>query len=201
MLPRSFYLNPDVVQLARELLGKRLCTKIGDDQTSGIITETEAYEGMSDRASHAYGGRRTSRTEVMYAIGGTAYIYLCYGIHSLFNVVTNKEGIPHAVLIRGIHPDDGIEMMIKRRRNRKPGKNFSDGPGKVSEALGIYFSHSGLDLTQLPGHYENPAIWIEDAGMLISAEEIIVSSRIGVEYAGEDAKLPYRFVLRKRGNL
>ena len=197
MLSRSFYIQPDVVSIARELLGKRLCTRIDGYQTSGIITETEAYEGTTDMASHAFGGRRTRRTEIMYAKGGTAYVYLCYGMHSLFNVVTNKEGVPHAVLIRGIQPCDGIERMKERRRQEKIEKEFSNGPGKVSKALGIHFLHSGLDLTHIPSLADKPGIWIEETGILILPEEIITTTRIGIDYAEKDAKLPYRFLLKR----
>ncbi|NQV02681.1 MAG: DNA-3-methyladenine glycosylase [Bacteroidia bacterium] len=196
MLSRSFYLQPDVLSIARELLGKRLCSRIDGEYTSGIITETEAYAGINDRASHAFGGRKTHRTEIMYAQGGTAYVYLCYGMHSLFNVVTNIEGVPHAVLIRGIQPCDGVERIKRRRRKEKIMKNFSNGPGKVAEALGIHFSHSGLDLTQIPPQPDKPAIWIEEAENIILTEEILVATRIGVDYAGKDAKLPYRFLLK-----
>ncbi|MBE0649126.1 MAG: DNA-3-methyladenine glycosylase [Bacteroidales bacterium] len=199
MLPHSFYLQPDVVSLARDLLGKRLSTRIEGEKTSGIITETEAYAGITDRASHAFGGRKTRRTEIMYVKGGTAYVYLCYGMHSLFNVVTNQEGIPHAVLIRAIEPFEGIEIMKQRRKKEKIGIDFSNGPGKVTEALGIHFSYSGLDLTQIPSDSERPAIWIEDVGKMIPADQILVTPRIGVGYAGEDASLPYRFLLKKDG--
>ena len=198
MLSRSFYLQPDVVSLARELLGKRLYSRIDGKQTSGIITETEAYAGVTDRASHAYGGRRTHRTESMYSKGGIAYVYLCYGMHSLFNVVTNTEGIPHAVLIRAIQPSDGIEKMEQRRGREMIGNGFSNGPGKVAKALGILYSHSGIDLTRIPSDPGKPAIWIEDDGEPILPEEIHITTRIGIAYAGDDAKLPYRFLLKKR---
>lgn len=196
MLSRSFYIQPDVVSLARDLLGKRLCTRIDGKQASGIITETEAYAGTTDKASHAYGGRRTRRTEIMYGEGGTAYVYLCYGMHSLFNVVTNIVGVPHAVLIRGIQPCAGIEIMMQRRKKVKKGKEFSNGPGKIAEALGIHFSHSGLSLTQTTSRISAPAIWIEEAENKTIPNEIVITSRIGVDYAGQDAKLPYRFLLK-----
>jgi len=196
MLPLSFYLQPDVVSLAREFLGKLLCTRIDGVKTSGIITETEAYAGITDKASHAYGGRRTQRTEIMFARGGTAYVYLCYGMHSLFNIVTNLEGIPHAVLIRAIEAEEGQEVMKQRRRKEKIGKDFANGPGKVAEALGIQYSYSGLDLTQIPSNSERPAIWIEDTENVIPSAQILVSKRIGVDYAGKDANLPYRFQLK-----
>jgi DNA-3-methyladenine glycosylase len=187
-LPRSFYTRSDVVLIAKELLGKYLFTNFDGIFTGGIIIETEAYNGVIDRASHAFGGRRTARTEIMYGEGGTAYVYLCYGIHSLFNVVTNKKKDPHAVLIRAIHPTHGIEHMLRRRKISDIKKNLSSGPGTLSEALGIHYSHSGLSLL-------GNKIWIEDKGIVIAKKEIEVSSRIGVDYAGEDAKLPYRFVI------
>lgn len=195
MLPRSFYLCPDVVYLARELLGKNLCTRIGGKITTGTITETEAYAGIADRASHAFAGRRTGRTGIMYREGGTAYIYLCYGIHSLFNVVTNREGIPHAILIRGITPSEGVETMEQRRGRKMTGKGFSDGPGKVAIALGMHYSYSGTDLTKISSDPAEPAIWIEEGENKPSPSLITCTPRIGISYAGTDAMLPYRFVL------
>ena len=197
VLSRDFYIRPDVVQIARDLLGKHLCTRIDGQFTSGIISETEAYAGITDRASHAFGNRRTARTEVMYMTGGTGYIYLCYGVHSLFNVVTNLEGIPHAVLIRGIIPDEGIHIMLQRTGRQKLTKDFGNGPGKVTKALGIHFSMTGIDLTKKNTGKGNDAIWLEERNNKILDSEIITSARIGVEYSGEDSKLPYRFVLHK----
>lgn len=187
-LPRSFYTREDVVQIAKELLGKYLFTNFDGVLTGGIITETEAYAGEIDRALHAYGGKRTARTEIMFAKGGTAYVYLCYGIHSLFNVVTNQKNIPHAVLIRAIHPAQGIEFILKRRKQNVQKKNLSAGPGTVAQALGIHYSHSGKSLL-------GNEIWIEDRGVHFDNKNILISKRIGVEYAGEDALLPYRFQL------
>jgi len=173
--------------VAKSLLGKYLFTFFDDGMTGGIITETEAYNGIVDKASHAYNGRRTARTEIMYAPGGTAYVYLCYGIHSLFNVVTNKPGVPHAVLIRAIKPTHGIELMLKRRNLLVPNKTLTSGPGTVSQALGIHYAQSGLSLN-------GKTIWIEDKKLVPADSEIRITPRIGVDYAGEDAKLPYRFV-------
>ena len=187
-LSKDFYLQEDVVSLAQQLLGKRLCTRIDGKITSGIITETEAYAGVTDRASHAFGGRRTARTEVMYAEGGTAYVYLCYGIHHLFNVVTNRENIPHAVLIRAVKAEKGLPLILARRNKVKPDKTLSGGPGTVSQALGIHVKHSGL-------HLSGTKIWIEDAGITFTSSEIKSGPRIGVDYAGEDAWLPYRFLV------
>lgn len=190
-LLRSFYERSDVVALARELLGKELVTCFDGVLTSGIITETEAYAGVTDKASHAFGGRRTPRTEIMYARGGTAYVYLCYGMHSLFNVVTNVKDIPHAILIRGMQPVKGLDIMLDRTGKSKISGSFSDGPGKVAKALGIHYSCSGLDMT-------DGAIWIEDRKIKIMAEDIVSGPRIGVDYAGEDALLPYRFIWNKK---
>lgn len=187
-LRESFYVREDVVQISRELLGKVLVTKFGNKITSGIITETEAYRGVTDKASHAYNNRRTARTEIMYHKGGTAYVYLCYGIHSLFNVVTNKENIPHAVLIRAVVPEKGIKTMLNRRGIKDAGKKTFSGPGSVSQALGIHYSHTGESLS-------GNKIWIEDAGNHIAPKQIKISPRIGVDYAGKDALLPYRFFI------
>lgn len=174
------------MQIAKELLGKHLMTSFGGNITGGIIVETEAYEGAKDRASHAYHNRRTARTEVMYARGGCAYVYLCYGIHSLFNIVTNLEDIPHAILVRGIIPVTGIELMKQRTGRREIQPDSGIGPGKVSSLLGIHYSHSGLSLT-------GDQIWVEDKGFTIGGHQVITGPRIGVSYAGMDALLPYRF--------
>jgi len=193
ILPYSFYSREDVVLIARELIGKVLVSRFAGITTSGIIYETEAYNGIIDSASHAFGGRRTARTEIMYRDGGTAYVYLCYGVHSLFNVVTNKADIPHAVLIRAIRPLDNPDFMLKRAG--KPGltRNIGDGPGKVAALLGIHFSHTGSSLIRRPSERVNEGIWIEDRGIPVHPSMISAGTRIGVEYAGKDANLPYRF--------
>lgn len=188
-LSKSFYRGNNVVKISKNLLGKILFTKIENEITAGIITETEAYEGATDKASHAYANKRTKRTEIMFQNGGVAYVYLCYGIHSLFNVVTNKNGIPHAVLIRGIKPIEGIETILKRRGKNKIDKNICMGPGKLSQALGIKTEYSGISLC------EN-TIWIEDSDLSINENDISLGKRIGVDYAKEDADLLYRFTLK-----
>jgi len=188
-LPRSFYLREDVIQITKELLGKFLVTKINGILTAGMITEAEAYAGEIDSASHAFKGRRTRRTEIMFAHGGTAYVYICYGIHHLFNVVTNQKNIPHAILIRGIEPTDGIDRMMKRRRMKVPGHNLTAGPGALSEAMGIRVKHTGLDLL-------GDTIWIEDRGVKIPSQKIIPTIRVGVEGSGKDARLPYRYIIK-----
>ena len=186
---QDFYLRPDVLTIARELLGKRLVSNIGGIITSGLISETEAYNGIIDRASHAYGNRRTQRTETMYRSGGIAYIYLCYGIHSLFNVVTNIEGIPHAVLIRSVIPCGGLDAMGKRI-GRKVGIRDGIGPGRLTKLLGLKYTDNGEDLIN------SNKIWIEEGLGEVSDTIVDVTARIGVGYAAEDAELPYRFVLQ-----
>jgi DNA-3-methyladenine glycosylase len=188
-LPRSFYLREDVLQITKELLGKFLITRINGTLTGGMITEAEAYAGEIDSASHAFKGRRTRRTEIMFAHGGTAYVYICYGIHHLFNVVTNQKHIPHAILIRGIEPTEGIDKMLKRRKMKALNYNLTAGPGALSKALGIHVKHTGLDLL-------GDTIWIEDRGVKIPSQKIIPTIRVGVEGSGKDARLPYRYIIR-----
>jgi len=189
-LKKTFFLRPDVVQISRELLGKHLFTRLdGGSITGGIIVETEAYAGPGDRASHAYGNRRTLRNDIMYARGGVAYVYLCYGIHSLFNIITNEEEIPHAVLIRAIEPTHGVSAMLKRRGKRSADRSLTGGPGALSAALGIRCSHNGLSLF-------GREIWLEDRGISVNADQILSSPRVGIGYAGDDAKRPWRMRLR-----
>ncbi|MFI5156490.1 MAG: DNA-3-methyladenine glycosylase, partial [Chitinophagales bacterium] len=196
----QFFNRRDVVRIARELIGKVLVTSFDGLPTSGRIVETEAYVGITDRASHAFGGRRTERTDIMYKKAGTSYVYLCYGIHHLFNVVTNKENIPHAILVRALQPLEGIETMLQRTGKKKLDHTLTRGPGNLSKALGLTTRHSGEDLF-------GDDLFIGEDGFKIHASDIVVTSRIGVEYAGEDARLPYRFFLKgnpfvsgKKGN-
>ncbi|MDZ7659575.1 DNA-3-methyladenine glycosylase [Fodinibius sp.] len=186
-LSLSFYQRQDVVSVAQELIGKVLCTQIDNAPlTSGIITETEAYCGRGDKACHANNGTRTDRTETMYRAGGISYIYLCYGIHHLFNVVTNVEGKADAVLIRAIQPLDGKNVMLHRRSKQEINPSLTAGPGRLTQALGITTELDGTTLT------ENK-IWIEDREIGFSASSLVATERVGVDYAGEDAKLPWRF--------
>jgi DNA-3-methyladenine glycosylase len=186
-LPSSFYQRDNVVSISKDLLGKFLFSMAEGKFTGGVITETEAYRGEADRASHAFGGRRTERTEIMYQKGGTAYVYLCYGIHSLFNVVTNKKNIPHAILIRSIYPVEGIQTIMSRRKKKNATiAEVCIGPGTVTQALGIHYSDTGKNL-------HGNEIWIEDKNLLIPKSQIIIGPRVGIDYAGDDAKLPYRF--------
>ena len=188
-LPLSYYLNQDVIFLAKDLLGKVLFTEINGDLTAGIIVETEAYFGVIDKASHAYGGRHTGRTETLYNQGGVSYVYLCYGIHHLFNIVSSVEGEPHAVLVRAVEPLTGTEIMEMRRNVLASKTAISSGPGSAAKALGIDRSFNNKDLT-------GNEIWIEDHGIKYSPDEIISGPRIGVAYAREDALLPWRFYVK-----
>jgi len=188
-LDNSFYDRPDVVRIARELLGKVLVTDFGGKRSSGRIVETEAYNGVVDRASHAWSGRRTRRTEVMFGESGTAYVYLIYGIHHLFNVVTNKKDIPHAILIRALEPMEGIPLMLRRTGKAPLDFTLTRGPGNLSRALGLTTLHTGVSLHE-------GELFIGDDGVRPRKMEIGVSPRIGVDYAGPDAELPYRFFIK-----
>jgi len=187
-LPREFYTRSNVLTVARELLGKLLVVPARDGKRiSGIIVETEAYRGPQDRASHAYGGRRTKRTETMYEIGGTAYVYFVYGMYNQFNVVTNVNDIPRAVLIRDLEPVDGVEIMRKRRHDQ-PDHNLTNGPGKLCIAMGI---DRTLDRADLLGNQA----WLEE-GEHISGSRIVSGPRIGINYAEEWIDRPWRFWIR-----
>jgi len=190
-LPESFYQRTNVVKIARELLGKGLFTKIGDVITGGIIVETEAYS-WKERGCHAFGARKTRRNEVMFGRGGHTYVYLCYGMHHLFNIVTNGEDVADAVLVRAIEPVEGVEQMMARRGRLLNKFHLTSGPGKLTKALGIDRKCNGKFLL-------DNEIWIEDMGQKISTNKIETSPRIGIDYAGEDAKLPWRFTIK--GNL
>ncbi|MCL1849971.1 MAG: DNA-3-methyladenine glycosylase [Bacteroidetes bacterium] len=188
ILPKTYYLHHDVVFLAKDLIGKYLFTKIDGQLSGGIITETEAYKGTEDRACHAFGGRRTKRNEMMYATGGVAYVYLCYGIHPMLNVVTNRQDVPDAILIRAIQATHGEELMLKRTGKPQMNPQVTKGPGKVTKALGITLADNGESL-------QNKRIWIEEREFDLTNAKILNTPRIGVDYAGEDALLLYRFKL------
>lgn len=188
-LSRGYYLNEDVLHLAKDLLGKVLFTNIKGEVSAGIIVETEAYFGISDKASHAYGGRRTNRTETMFSEGGVAYVYLCYGIHNLFNVVSSKINDPHAILIRAIEPLIGKELMEERRKMVFAKPAISSGPGSAAKALGIDRSFNAKDLT-------GNEIWIEDHQISMDDNEIMAVPRVGIAYAQEHAALPWRFYIK-----
>jgi DNA-3-methyladenine glycosylase len=187
-LPVDFYTNPDVVENARTLLGKILVTEFGGLRTSGRIIETEAYRAPEDQASHARNNRRTARTEVMFWEGGHAYVYLCYGIHHLFNVVTGPAGSAHAVLVRAVEPLEGIETMrLRRGKHLKNGATAIVGPGALSQALGLHTRLSGQNML-----LSDSPVWIEDAPS-VPDENILAGKRIGIDYAGAWAEVPWRF--------
>ena len=188
-LSYSFYQQDDVLSLAKQLLGKQLFTLIDGKLTGGTIVETEAYNGVTDKASHAYGGRFTPRTSTMYEQGGVSYVYLCYGIHHLFNVVTGAKNNPHAVLIRGLEPIEGLATMLQRRGMQTLAPRVTAGPGALAKALGIDKNLNAKDLL-------GEEIWIEDNGIHLNETQIIASPRIGVDYAGDHALLPWRFYVK-----
>jgi DNA-3-methyladenine glycosylase len=185
----KFYESDDVVSVARSLLGKVICTYINGQLTKGRIVETEAYSYL-EKGCHAYKHKQTKRTAPMFENGGRAYVYLCYGIHALFNIVTNKEGVAEAVLIRAIEPVDGIEEMLLRRPVAKT-EHVGAGPGKLTKALNISLDHNRLNLN-------DNIIWIEDVDNLVESQ-IVATTRIGIAYAEEDALLPWRFYIK--GNI
>ena len=189
MLPPEFYAGDDVVAISKALLGKVICTAFEGGLTSAIILETEAYNGRTDKACHAHLGRRTNRTEVMYQPGGVAYVYLCYGLHHLFNIVTNKNDFADAILIRAAQPLEGIETMARRRKLPLSAPNLLMGPGSFSQGLGISSAHWGQNL-------QGPLIWLEDRGIRVSEDQIAIGVRIGIDYAQEDRFLPWRFWVR-----
>jgi DNA-3-methyladenine glycosylase len=188
MIPLTFYKQEDVVFLAKALLGKYLFTCKNNIVTGGMIIETESYAGITDKASHAYNNRRTDRNEAMYADGGIAYIYLCYGMHFMFNIVTNIKDIPHAILIRAVKPLYGKKHMQKRLGEKKP--LSLHGPGLLTKALGITMEDNKRPLN-------SSLLWLEDRGSIIKEDKIKAGPRIGVEYAKEDALLPWRFYVEE----
>ncbi len=190
-LPRAYYQSLDVTQIARDLLGKYLVANIDGFYCSGIIVETEAYRGPDDKASHSYNNRRTPRTNVMYEAGGVAYVYICYGMHHLMNVVTGPKEHAHAVLIRALEPAEGIEVMALRRNMKEGDSRLTKGPGALSVALGLTSDLSGASM-----HTSSSMVWIEDRGLQFGLGEICSGPRIGVESAGEAALWPWRYFVK-----
>jgi DNA-3-methyladenine glycosylase len=190
ILKRNDYADPRPTRVARFFLGKFLCVKAADGYAEGMITETEAYGGAPDAASHAFGNRRTARTEIMFAPGGAAYVYFCYGMHRMFNIVTGPKDSPQAVLVRAVRITAGHDLVRKRRAGVAE-KDWASGPGRVCAALGIELHHNRHDL--LLGE----SIWIEDRGVVVPPREVKRTPRIGVDYAGAWAHKPWRFVWGK----
>ena len=195
-LKREFYLRHDTLSIARDLLGKLIVVpdKNGN-RISGMIVETEAYLGTIDRAAHSFGGRRTPRNEVTYGTGGHAYVFFIYGMYYQLNVVCGETETPHVVLIRAIEPVEGIKKMRERRRPKSepgavatgvmPDKNLTSGPGKLCIAMDINRDLNGADLLE-------DRIWLEDY-QIFKKSQIAVGTRVGIDYAGEDAAKPWRF--------
>ena len=187
-LSREFYTRSDVLEVARDLLGKKLVVpNRSGARVAGIIVETEAYRGPEDKASHAYNGRRTRRTETMYGVGGTAYVYFVYGMYHQFNVVTNVEDVPHAILVRAVDPVEGLDI-VRRRRPGRFEHELTSGPGRLCIAMGI---DRKLDKADLLGD----RAWIEE-GINVSRRQIASGPRIGIDYAEEWVKKPWRFWIR-----
>lgn len=186
-IEREFYMR-DAVTVGKDILGKIIVKKTADGRImSGRITEVEAYMGTTDKASHSYGGRRTKRTEVMYKEGGYSYVFLIYGMYECFNVTVGREGDPQAVLIRGVEPLENKNLMWEKRKVKKE-KDISNGPGKLTKALGITREDNGVDLVAS----EN--LWLEDDGYKV--KDIIETTRIGIDYAEEDVLKPWRFYIK-----
>ncbi len=189
MLPQNFYLKGDVLDISRNLLGKKICSTIGDGFTSGIIVETEAYRGKDDKACHAFGGKKTPRSLTMFMPGGFAYVYMCYGIHPLFNIVTGNKDEAEVVLIRAIQPLDGIDVMQKRRKQTKV-KVLCNGPGKLTQALGISKSQN-----EIPLFDKSSDLWLEDH-LDVTKNDIISGPRVGLTTAEECMNWPWRFRIK-----
>ena len=186
-IEREFYMR-DAVTVGKDILGKIIVKKTADGRImSGRITEVEAYMGTTDKASHSYGGRRTKRTEVMYKEGGYSYVFLIYGMYECFNVTAGREGDPQAVLIRGVEPLENKNLMWEKRKVKKE-KDISNGPGKLTKALGITREDNGVDLVAS----EN--LWLEDDGYKV--KDIVETTRIGIDYAEEDALKLWRFYIK-----
>jgi DNA-3-methyladenine glycosylase len=164
-------------------------TQVGGVETAVRITETEAYWAPDDRASHAFGNKRTKRTEVFFYQPGTAYVYLCYGIHEMFNVVTGPEGTAHAILIRAGEPSRGLEHIMKRRNIDALKPQLSSGPGVLTKALGINRKLNGHNLLLPDG-----AVRLEVTGPAVPPSQVIATPRIGIGYAGDPwVSKPWRF--------
>ena len=185
----DFYNRTDVIQVAKELLGKIIITNIDGNKTSARIVETEAYIAITDRASHSYNGKRTERNEHMYGPAGNSYVYICYGMHHLFNVVTNNAGTPDAVLIRAAMPLSGIEIMLQRTNKLKADYTLTKGPGNMAKALGISKQYSGVNL-------QGTKIFLAEDDFIVSPKDLGISKRIGVDGAGEAAIYPFRFYIK-----
>lgn len=193
-LPISFYQRNNAVLVARELIGKHVYTRINGTVTGGVIVETEAYQGPEDRGSHAFNNRKTPRNEIMYQAGGVAYMYICYGIHDMLNVVTGSNGVSHAVLIRAVEPRIGIDIMRERRQVIDEDSRLCRGPGSLAKALGLAKEHNGINLL-------GDTVWIEDQNEVIRQEDIVATARVGMNFDGPFKCIPWRFYLKGNRNV
>lgn len=189
-LPRDFFTR-DGITVAKDLLGKILVHETPLGTIRGIITEVESYMGEEDKGSHTYGGRRTNRTEPMYHIGGTSYVYLIYGMYSCMNIAAMTEGIPQAVLLRSVVPADeeSKALMIKLRSTKNKGSvenHLADGPGKLCIAMGITREDNNIDMV------ESDTFYVTE-GIRVLPEEVFSGKRIGIDYAEEAADYLWRF--------
>ncbi|MEJ7693728.1 DNA-3-methyladenine glycosylase [Daejeonella sp.] len=188
-LPLEFYQQTDVVSVARQLLGKHVYSLIDGKLTGGIIVETEAYRGPDDRGSHAYNDKRTTRNEMMYSAGGVAYMYICYGIHDMLNIVTGTDGMSHAALIRAIEPTEGLDIIRIRRGIFDQNRRLCKGPGALANALGLTKVHNGADL-------QGDAVWLTDESTHYDDDQIIASARVGMNFDGPYKTIPWRFYVK-----
>ncbi|WP_423149610.1 DNA-3-methyladenine glycosylase [Rubrolithibacter danxiaensis] len=189
-LSQEYYQQEDVVFIAEDLLGKQLFTYIDGELTGGTIVETEAYKGPEDRGSHAWNNKRTPRNEMMYAAGGVVYMYICYGIHDMLNIVTGKENTSHAILIRAMQPAVGVELMRQRRALFNNDERLCQGPGALAKALGLSKKQNGCSLS-------GEEVWIEEVGNKITPDQIIRSPRVGMNFEGPYKSIPWRFYIKR----
>jgi DNA-3-methyladenine glycosylase len=188
-LPKSFYQRDDTLAIAKELIGKLLITNIAGELTGGLIIETEAYMGPIDRGSHAFNNKRTPRNDTMYSEGGQVYMYICYGIHDMLNIVTGKEGSPHAILIRAIQPTIGWDIIKRRRNLYNQDYRLCQGPGSLAKSLALTKVHNGLDLN-------GDIIWVEDTHSAYPDKDIIAAARVGMNFEGPYKNIPWRFLVK-----
>ena len=190
IIPKNYYQNQDILFLAKDLLGKVLCTDFNGEYCEAKIIETEAYKAPEDKGSHAYQNLRTKRTETMFQAGGHAYVYLCYGIHSMVNVVTGPENLAHAILIRAVEPMNNIQIMKDRVKTKKKDFLLGSGPGNVCKAMGISTDNNGVEL------FKKGKIWIKDSKEIIDQSNIVASPRVGIAYAEQWAHKKWRFYIK-----
>jgi len=185
-LERAFY-ERETLNVARDLLGKYLVHHTTDGKTVGKIVEVEAYVGVNDAACHAYNGKNTKRTKIMFGRGGHAYVYLIYGVYYCMNIVTNQERYPEAVLIRALEPISGLDIMQKRRNTEK-NLNLCSGPGKLCVAMGISKEQNEMDLC-------GETMYLL-SGEVIPSENIVTTPRINIDYAKEAREYLWRFIIK-----